>query len=233
MHDDIHATTAKAIFEIKDAFDSEGNLIGPKQMYKMGLITTQQRYTGKKTNHATSYKMGPYEFTRNYNEEADVPINNSTAKKYQEAWHSLYPRIRGGWWPNIEWALRTNNSTLVTPYGRRVTFFGPIDSYIKEATAFEPQSTVADHFRGREQRINPIAGGLRKIRKDLPREARLIQQGHDSALVECPREVGLDVAYIMKNALFRPIVVRGEEVWIPVDGEIGEDWGNLEKIKWS
>lgn len=234
MHDDIHSTTAKAIFNIANVYGDDGELIGPKVMYeKLGLITKEQRYTGKKTNHATSYKMGPYEFTRNYNEEAEIPINNSLAKKYQDAWHILYPGVKNYWWPSVEFKLRTNNSTLYTAYGRRVTFFGPIDSYIKEAIAFEPQSTVADHFRGREQPINRIPGGLRNIRQNLPREAVIVQQGHDSALVECKKEIWKDVAHIMKNALFRPIIINGEEVWIPVDGEVGEDWGNLEKIQWS
>lgn len=230
--DDIHATTAKAIFEIPD-FYFENRLVGPKEMYKVfKLITDEQRYSGKRTNHSTSYMMGPYEFVRRYNEEADTPIYFSVAKQYQEAWHELYPGVKG-WWTRTEHELLRNNGTLVTPYGRRIQFFGPINLYIKDAIACVPQSTVADHFRGREQKHNEIPGGLRDINKRLPRDARICQQGHDSALVECPTGIAMDVVHIMKTCLHRPLIVNGEEVLIPVDAEIGENWGEMEKVKWT
>lgn len=223
-NDDIHSTTAKAIFDIK----VEGS---PKELYKNGIINKEQRYTGKRTNHATSYKMGPFEFVKRYNEDSDPPINIGTAKRYQEAWHKLYPGVKN-WWADTEHTLRTTGGMLTTPYGRRITFFGPLDSYIKEAIACVPQSTVADHFRGRVQQHHPHDGGLRAIDLRLPAEARIVQQGHDSAVVECPEAIGLDVANIMKECLYRPIIINGEEVYIPVDGEMGYDWGNLDRIKW-
>lgn len=228
--DDIHSTTAKGIFEIPDSFDSDGMKIPPKQMYKKyGLITKEQRYTGKRTNHATSYKMGPIEFVRRYNEESEELINVATARKYQEGWHKIYPGVRN-WWIDLEAELRSTSGTISNLYGRRITFFGPLDSYIKEAIACKPQSTVADHFRGRVQEFNPIPGGLKEIHKRLPKEAKIIQQGHDSAVVECPKAIAFDVANIMRNCLLRPIVYRDEEILIPVDGEMGEDWGNLEPV---
>lgn len=229
-HDDIHSTTAQAIFEIPSVV-LDGEHIGPKKMYKLGYITKEQRYTGKRTNHATSYKMGAPEFVKRYNEDSDVPINLRTAKRYQEAWHKLYPGVQGTWWPSVEYELLSNSGMLVTPYGRRITFFGIVSSYLKEAIASVPQSTVADHFRGREQAYNRIPGGLREIRKRLPEEAKIVQQGHDSALVECPKSIAMDVFYIMRSCLHRPLYINGEEVLIPVDGELGEDWGNLQEVK--
>jgi hypothetical protein len=218
-----HVTTARLIFD-------NDNIVKSNEW-------EMQVFTGKKTNHATSYKMGPYVFAESYNAEAKVSISNSQAKHYQDKWHTKYTRIKP-WWEDIAYELKTADGYLTTAYGRRRQFLGPQHEQLqKEAIAFRPQGTVADHFRGRLQRHNEIPGGLLHFRRCIadryPTEISIIQQGHDSALVLAKREIAFDVANEFKACLYRPIIIKGEVCQIPVDGEIGERWGEMEKIKWA
>jgi DNA polymerase I-like protein with 3'-5' exonuclease and polymerase domains len=218
-YSDIHRDTGVAIFK-KPATE----------------ITSQERYTAKRVNHASSYRMNKYRLTEVYNKDAIdnnvPPITISQSGYFQEVWHTLYINIKS-WWSNIEVQLGTN-MTLVTPYGRRRQFFefwG--DELFKEATAYVPQATVADHFNGFVQPELGIEGGLKgfwKVHKDN-REIKIIQQGHDSGVLEVPKEHASDICKEFMTILHRPLMINGETFTIPVDGEIGEDWGHMERMK--
>lgn len=214
---DIHTETASAIFGVP-----------------FGSVTKEQRYTGKRVNHASAYRMSPERFAQVYNKDSPTTISIKTAKFYNERWHELYPRIKE-WWVDIEDKLNKTR-TLVTPYGRRRMFFQAWGQELfKEATAYVPQSTVADHFNGARQFNGAnVEGGLLSFYKHFVREqgsVRIINQSHDSAMLEVPEaEVEL-WAKRLYDSLRRPLIVNGETFTIPVDCEVGPRWGELKKFK--
>lgn len=201
------------------------------------LIITEERYIGKQFNHASSYRMGPERAAEIINKKSDQPpfvtVSLLQAKEFSRKWHQLY-NVKT-WWSEIEDQLNRNR-TLVTTYGRKRTFFAAWGNELfKEATAFEPQSTVADHFNGATHPELGIEGGLLAIYRHviLPSkgELKIVNQAHDSLMVECPTEIRMEIAQEMTRWLRRPLVINGEEFTIPSDCEMGERWGEMEKVK--
>jgi DNA polymerase I-like protein with 3'-5' exonuclease and polymerase domains len=187
--------------------------------------------------------MGDERAAEVINADSDQPpyvtITTAQAREYGSNWLSYYQLA--GWWRRIEDQLRATR-TLRTTYGRERIFFddlyknGKLNAELaKEATAYEPQSTVADHANGVVHPELGVEGGFktvyRKIVKPSHGGIKAVNVAHDSMMLEVPKEqaneIGLEVVSILK----RPLVVNGEMFTIPVDLEIGERWGELEKIK--
>jgi len=199
------------------------------------VIGEDQRYIGKRVNHATGYRMKPPKLVTVVNKDSDKPpyvtITLAQGRSYSQAWHSYY-NVKP-WWSEIEEKLNRNR-TMVTTYDRKRVFFAAWgDELFREATAFEPQSTVADHCNGRVHKELGIAGGFLQVYKQFVTKGacRIINQSHDSIIVECRREGAEDLAKEIHTTLQRPLIVKGEQFTIPVDAEIGERWGEMEKIK--
>lgn len=199
-------------------------------------IITEERYIGKQNNHANSYGMGPVRQAQVINKRSDEPpyvvVTIPQCRVYQEKWHGLYPGIKM-WHNEQKYTLTSKNMTLVTPYGRKRQFFGNWDETLwKAAYAHVPQSTVSDHFHGCVQPELGIEGGLLGIYKNIcTDEIKLVNDSHDSCMLEVPMECAREIGERVKAQLLRPLVVNGEMVTIPVDLEIGERWGELTKIK--
>lgn len=105
------------------------------------------------------------------------------------------------------------------------------DTLLRQAIAQEPQSTVADHCFGAVQKGVNEAGGLlefHKRHKDHP-DINLINTSHDSGLVECPLAVADEIANELASLMKRPLMINGEIFTIPVDAELGDRYGELEK----
>lgn len=199
-------------------------------------VITEERYIGKQNNHASAYDMRAPRMAQVINKKSDEPpyvtVTIPQCRKFQEKWHGLFPGIHM-WHNDTKNQLSQNNFTLVTPYGRKRQFFGNWDDQLfKKAYAHVPQSTVSDHFHGCVQVELGIEGGLLGVRKNIVTdEIKLINDSHDSCMLEVPKEVALEIGERVRAQLLRPLIVNGEEVTIPVDLEIGERWGEMEKIK--
>lgn len=239
---DIHTDTAGALFHPENYCQHHWKKLPSedRECTKCGVIIDKTgRYIGKRYNHASSYRMKYPRAAQVINKDSDKPpyvvVTLSESKTYQERWHKRYPGVSQNWWPEIEYKLNQNR-TLVTCYGRKRQFFQRWgDELFKEATAFEPQSTVADHFNGAIHPLLGIRGGLLQVYNDLikpyARERSIINQSHDSCIVEVPKSDAIDVGYQMQKLIKRPMVIKDVEFTIPVDGEIGERWGELEPLK--
>jgi len=219
QHGDIHTDTACVIYNCKP-----------------DAITKPMRYIGKKSNHALAYREGYLMFTSSVNKESDKPpyvvITNKEGKRITEAWHSYYNLKQ--WWAQIEYELGQNHRTLKTPYGRIRTFFAPWGSELfKEATAFLPQSTAVDHLNGAVQQEVGIVGGLREVRRRYVAKGacKVVNQSHDSIIVEATNGEARNLIEPITKLLFRPMVINGQEFRIPVEVEIGERWGELTKYE--
>lgn len=241
MYGDIHTETAGNALFFANTGCAHIWKEKAKKLYACTLcnreVTEVMRYTGKRTNHASGYGMGPFRFAEVVNKESDQPpfvtISIAQAKQYSAAWHSYYTGV-AHWWKRIQYQLGVDR-TITTPYGFTRMFFGQWgDELFKEAYAFVPQSSVADHFNGAVQVELGIEGGLVKVWKDLRKKnvpARILNQSHDSCLILFDEKAKDDVIDITYHNLLRPMVVNDEQFTIPVDCEIGERWGELEKVK--
>lgn len=198
-------------------------------------VTSTARYIGKAYNHASSYRMGPEQAARLINKNSDKPpyltVTIKESKRYYTAWHRYYNlKI---WWAEVEKNL-SDTRTITTTYGRTRMFFagwGP--ELFKEATAYDPQSTVADHFNGALHPQLRIRGGLLAVYQDLIKpykDHRLINQAHDSGILEVPTVVVPELVPQVRQLMSRSLVIKDEEFVIPVDIEFGQRWSELEKV---
>jgi DNA polymerase I-like protein with 3'-5' exonuclease and polymerase domains len=191
-------------------------------------ITKEERYVGKKGNHSLNYRTSAGKLCESINKEGIVTVSLPQAKTYYERWHSAF-NVRM-WWADIDDKLRRDR-TLITPYQRKRIFYGMWnDDLLKEATAYVPQSTVADHMNGAVQPELGIKGGLleiyHKVIKKSKNEIKMIQTAHDSVVLECPRPLLNEISEQVVSLLRRPLVVNGETFTIPVDCDIyPERWG--------
>jgi DNA polymerase I-like protein with 3'-5' exonuclease and polymerase domains len=221
---DIHTDTTVVIFDIpKEKVDKAGT----------------QRYLSKRINHGSAYGMKPPKQAAVINADSNEPpfliVTIPQVEGYQEKWHGHFWRVRE-WHQEIRDKLRTDR-TLITAYGRKRVFYGQIPAgesgeFWKEAYAYKPQSTVADHFTGMLCKEIGIPGGLKEIyRKVVTDEIRVINMSHDSIILEVPKNNVIDIAGQCKALLERPLVINGETFTIPADAEYGERNGEWEKIK--
>jgi len=219
QHGDLHTdTAANALFHVE-----------------IDQVTKVMRYTGKRYNHATAYRMGAKKAMQVINGESDKPpylvISLQESKDFHLAWHSYYPKIKNVWWREIEEKANDPSRTMVNTYGVVHTFFERWgEELFKQMTAWEPQSTKAYHANGMVHPELGIKGGFTEVDEQFVKTGicSIINQCHDSIVAEVPKVLIDDVKEPVKLLLERPLVVNGEEFTIPVDTEIGEVWGELE-----
>lgn len=214
---DYHSTSARALFNI------------PEET----APTKDQRYLGKKFNHSGNYGTSAMMITFMVNSESINPpyitLSVADAKRLHNKWKELYFEIPL-WWESIKSTLN-NTRTLRTPYGRQRYFYGQWgDSLFKEAYAYIPQSTVADHMLGATQKEIGIKGGVREVFKQIvPDGIRLLNTSHDSLILECKEGTENEIYERTLTLLKRPLLVNGEQFIIPVDCEVGKRWGEFTK----
>lgn len=229
---DIHSETGFAIHRTKDTplcleHKWKANDLGGKTCVNCNFILDyEQRTLGKQSNHGLSYRMSYLKWAQLQNKNG-VRISNQRAKAIKEIWTNLYPGVPR-WWAEIERELDRNNRTLINPYGRERTFYQQWgEELFKEATAYKPQSGLADHANGMIHPELGIPGGFLEVHKQLGngKPGWIINASHDSIILETPEKEAEWVGGRVREILMRPLVVNGHQFTIPVDIEIGERWG--------
>lgn len=220
---DIHSFSACNIFDLPIP-QGEG-----KSRYS--FVTGDQRYVGKKMNHASNYRTGVYKTAEFINKEGIITVSVADAKQYQAKWLSAFNLHN--WWAEIDFIAGAGR-TITTAYGFRRRFWGIYnDKLKKEMTAFEPQSTVADHLLGAIQPELGIKGGALSVYHDIVApsngEIRICNTAHDSLMMEVPYLIHREIMDRVITLLQRPLVVKGEQFTIPVDAEVGERWKEMTK----
>lgn len=219
---DFHSETAAAIsVAFGDRLDADW-IVAHKndEAYKI-------RYLGKRINHASAYRMGPFQGAAVINKEADdtgITITPSQFKAARALWLEKYFRIER-WWENIEKALDVDR-TLTTPYGRTRQFherWG--DSLFKEATAYVPQSSSVDYLNRGMLRVFHL------LQKRGAFGLQLLGQTHDSILIQYDEgrrdECLNEVAALLHDTLN----IRGVEFTIPIEAGYGPSWGDQEEFE--
>ena len=224
-HGDIHADTA---------IDALG-LWKPTKGQTRKDIPKNQRYMGKQANHAYAYRMGYKKGAEIINKRSHLPpyitVSTSQTKQHQTGWINYY-NIKP-WWAEIEEKL-SSTRVLINCYGQVRVFYDAWGSPLfNEATAFEPQSTVADHWNGQVHPELGIEGGILGVYEKFIETKELfaiVNQSHDSMKVEVHRDIVGDILIPVTNMLQRPMIVNDQEFTIPVDVEIGERDGEMEEV---
>jgi DNA polymerase I-like protein with 3'-5' exonuclease and polymerase domains len=191
--------------------------------------TYKIRYLGKRSNHASSYRMRAHKGAEVVNKEADetgVTVTVSEYNKIHEIWLAKYWGVPGKWWPEIEEEL-SKTRTLVTPYGRKLTFHDRWgDKLFRDATAYVPQSTSVDY----------INRGFLRVYHEYVRtgawDLSVLAQTHDSILVQY-REEHRDeaiqsIAHILGD---QSLTIKDRTFQIPIEASIGPNWGALEEYE--
>ncbi len=218
-HGDLHTdTAANALFEVP-----------------IEQVTKVMRFTGKKWNHASAYRMGFKKAMAVVNAESDKPpylvVSLQESKTFSIRWHGYYPNVKNEWWADVE-EKAAKNRTLINTYGVVHVFFERWgDELFKQMTAWEPQSTIAYHMNGMLHPELGIVGGVVEVHKKFKDAMVIVNQSHDSIIADVPKANIDDVLIPVTNLIRRPLVVNGQEFTIPVDAEMGERWGELESVK--
>jgi uracil-DNA glycosylase family 4 len=205
---DIHNETASAIFECA-----------------VSEVNKDQRYTGKRTNHASNYDMSYKKFVQVYNEDAikygTKVIQYADGKHYMAVYHQKYINIRGVYQAQIKHQVKTTK-TLTNPFGRRMIFHDRVGPELfRSAYAWYAQSTIADF-------TNMV---LTAIFDDM----YCVHQMHDGILILCsPNEVN-DAIELITEAAKIPIFVEGyaKPVYIPVDFKVGDNWKDMHDVSFD
>lgn len=220
---DFHSETASAISMSLGEYLTveeihEGDKAGDPRMFKI-------RFLGKKTNHASAYRQGPYKGAESVNKEADdtgITMTVGQFKKALVAWKHKYIRMKS-WWDEIERQL-DKDRTLTTPYGRIRTFYERWgDELFKEATAYVPQSTSVDYLNVGmlnvyDNIVKPGTWGL-----------QLLHQNHDSILVQYDEGFRDEVIPAVVDHIQHTVEINGYNIIIPVEASYGYSWGELKR----
>ncbi len=183
------------------------------------------RYVGKRTNHATSYRMGPFKGASVINEEAEetrVTVTVAQTKEAQDLWFEKYFMIKSSWWPEIERQL-SDTRTLTTPYERIHQFHDAWgESLFKTATAYVPQSTSVDYLNRGYLKVYHL------FEKPNAWDLKVLAQTHDSILVQYLTKHRDEVIQSVLDVLPSKLTIKGREFTIPVEASFGNSWRNLE-----
>ena len=184
------------------------------------------RFTSKKINHATSYRMGAKTGADSVNAEAEetgVTITIAQFKKAQALWHEKYFMIRSTWWPEIERTLGTSR-TMKTPYGRIHQFHDAWgEGLFKTATAYVPQSTSVDYINRGYLRVYHLFEKLGAW------DLKVLAQTHDSVLVQYKQEHRDEVIPSVVEELTSELTIKHRTFTIPIEANYGQSWGDLTK----
>lgn len=189
----------------------------------------KEYFIGKKCGHSLNYRMKPPTLREDILKESDgtVTLSKQESEFFYETYHSIIPEISQAWWPEIEYQVR-KTGYLYNLFGFPRYCQGPyIDKTWRELTAFIPQSTVgcitATAFCDMQDFIE---------KNRLQKEWHLLNDKHDSILIEAPSTHAMKVAHRLKIAL-EPILKspRGEEFQMKAEIGIGRNWAKYHPIK--
>ena len=181
----------------------------------LSQVSGEERQLAKTLIHASNYGIGPRTFARY------VGIGENEGRDLLNRYYTLYPRIKM-WHREIEMELKRTR-TLITPLGRKRTFFGRWGpDLLREAIAYIPQSTVSDLLNL----------GIVRAFPNLPPQWELLMQVHDSVLLQVPVDADpMHVYKFVKHYFEIPLIVHRKRFVIPIEIKVGMNWGKMEELR--
>ena len=202
---DIHKWAAAPIFHITE-----------------NEVTKTQRDVGKISNHGGNYCAGPGVIMGLALKYGIDGIDYHMSKQIIAAKKALMPGLVK-WWKDVEKQLIATRA-LHMCLGRNRIFFGRMDdnTVIRDAVAFEPQSTIGDvtniMFASLYERLKPPA---------IP-----ILQVHDECVVLTPDSYVPEVIALMKEVSQIPLNLNKdlEPLIIPLEISVGKNWKDTKDV---
>jgi DNA polymerase I-like protein with 3'-5' exonuclease and polymerase domains len=168
-----------------------------------------RRDLAKKLGHGSNYYGQPATMAKH------AKITKAMAEQFQRGYFAQFPGIQ----KYHRWTAQQlqTKSEITNPWGLSRTFFGRAndDSTLREAIAFNPQSSTA-------LRMNLI---LWRIWKYMP-QVQLLGQVHDAVYFQFP--IHLDETTVVQEALSYfsiPITHDGHQLIVPGEASTGWNWG--------
>ena len=202
---DIHTAVARDCFP---DVQWQGDIVEDRKLAEMREgYAMSYRDMSKRVGHATNYAGSAKEVS------AVVGVNMQDVVVFQRKYYDAYPLQRWHQWVESEIQSKRILTTFV---GRRRQFFSRTSDKktIKEGIAFEPQSASVD--------ICNI--GLYRLWKHMRNEVQLLQQGHDSVLLQFPEEREAEILPRAKKLLEIHFDIEGRDFYVPVECKTGHNW---------
>lgn len=172
------------------------------------------RQLAKKLGHGTNYYGQPRTMAKH------TKVQTKVIEEFQARYFTAFPAIKL-WHDWVRRELRTT-SYLTSLFGRRRNFFGRAqdDETLREAIAYDPQSSTADE----------IDKGMLKVWRIAKQfDIQLLVQVHDSILAQVPVDVVNDAVPAMMEAMRVPIQLDGgREFHVPIEAKVGFNWGDFD-----
>ena len=180
-------------------------------------------FISKMVCHASNYGMKAPTFRVNVLQKSGGAVNLShkQATHFLNVYHKLFPEIRE--WHNTTVATLKRDRCLRNLFGYPRMFTQTIEpSMYKEAYAFVPQSTVGTitNMAFTDLYNNPR---IRELQADV------LQNNHDSVLLQCSPEAAEEVKQLACEALNREMVSPfGETFTMRSEACVGNSWGDMD-----
>lgn len=212
-----HIKRASWIFNINESLRTEAE-------WKASI----EYYLGKKVGHANNYGMRGRRMSESLAQEG----HSLTAEQCQallDKANQKEPEIDGVFHAYVQKQIHKTR-ILTTPFGRERQFLGvrPNDAnytIFNEAYSYIPQSVVGDN----------TGFAVAYLETALPFEKRaIVQEGHDSIVQDIPKSADELWYYLQETVKSFERKIRfhnGIEVEIPIESELGYDFGKTVKIK--
>ena len=201
--EDIHTSTAKEIFNLKDK-----------------EITVEHRRRAKAINFGIIYGISPYGLAK------QLSISNSKGKQYIEEYLSRFPKIKDYMDYQINFAKI--NNFVETIFGRRCNIRGINDKNFAVRGFAERQSINAP-IQGTAADIIKLA--MIEIHKNILSKklnAKMLLQVHDELVFEIENKyVDESILIIKKIMETNHLEYKEFKVPLTVDCGSGNNWGNL------
>ena len=179
-------------------------------------------YLSKQTCHSGNYGVTPNPFILNILEKSKgkVVVSKTEGERFLETYHGLFPEIRADFQRNVEAQVRETRMVF-NLLGYPIIFTGDLDqpNAIKECFSSIPQSTVACITR---RAVTKMQQYIEAERKDWD----ILQDNHDSFVVQCKQEEHMECHSIMKSFLNYRMKspFDGEGFNMQSEGATGKNW---------
>jgi DNA polymerase-1 len=176
-------------------------------------VTPDQRRIGKTLRHATNYSAGPGVLA------SRLGCSVGQGKQLLQLYYNMCPQLKI-WHQNIQEKLRADR-TLTNLLGRKHVFQGRWgDSLFRSAYSYIPQSTVGDLLNL----------SLVQLYRDHGDRISIWIQLHDAIYVCVAEDAVVETCRTMRKVMVRPIQVNNETMYIDVDFQVGDSWGEMQNI---
>lgn len=201
---DIHATTASAIYDVP-----------------MSEVNSTQRRHAKAINFGLIYGMSPFGLTRT------TDLTLAEAEDFVKAYFRKFPGVKG-YLDGIKKSA-AEQGYVETLLGRRRYFPGLQNVQNQQTRNREEREAINAPIQGTAADIMKIAMlEVSALLKKKQRSSRMLLQVHDELVLECPIDEVESTAQMVQETMERAYSL---DVALRTDARIGKNWGKLEPLR--